>query len=302
MPPLRTSLQVHRRSIECTNQHRGERPTLNLSLLQDRVLGLLGAGNMAEALVRGVLNSSAIQAKNIIASDVSAERRTYFTNNMGVEATEDNAKVAQRADLIVLCVKPQQVDDVLRSIAAAVTPKKHLLASICAGVPTSRIEKNLPAGARVVRVMPNTPMLVGLGASCLSAGSSATSADLSVVEALFSSASLTMRVEEKMMDAVTGLSGSGPAYLFYLVEAMVDAGIAEGFTRDQATVLASRTVLGAAKMLEDTKLPPEELRKRVTSPNGTTQAAVERMDADGIKAKITAAVRRAAERSRELGK
>jgi pyrroline-5-carboxylate reductase len=164
------------------------------------------------------------------------------------------------------------------------------------------MEALLPSGARVVRVMPNTPMLVGLGASCLCAGKNAHNDDLSAIEQLFSSASLTLRVEERMMDAVTGLSGSGPAYLFYLVEAMIEAGLAEGFTREQAALLSARTVLGAAKMLEETKLPPEELRKRVTSPNGTTQAAIERMDADGVKAKITAAVRRAAERSRELGK
>lgn len=257
---------------------------------------------MAEALVRGVLNSNAIPANRIMASDVSADRRAYFKNELNVIATDDNKAVVAASDILVLCVKPQQVDDVLKQIAPAFNSARHILSSICAGVPTSRLEKSLPAGARTIRVMPNTPMLVGLGASCLCAGKNASSADVGVIEALFSSASLTLRVEEKMMDAVTGLSGSGPAYLFYLVEAMVDAGMAEGFSREEATVLASRTVLGAAKMLEETKLPPEELRKRVTSPNGTTQAAVERMDGDQVKAKITAAVRRAAERSRELGK
>jgi pyrroline-5-carboxylate reductase len=275
---------------------------LNAALLKNRSLGLLGAGNMAEALVRGVLNASSIPAKNIIASDVSPDRRSFFANNLGVQATDSNLTVAKSADLIVLCVKPQNVDDVLKEIAPAIEAKKHVISSICAGITTARIENNLPPGVRVVRVMPNTPMLVGLGAACMCAGKNASSDDLSLIEVLFSSAALTMRVEEHMMDAVTGLSGSGPAYLFYLVEAMVDAGVAEGFTRDQATALASRTVLGAAKMLEETKLPPEELRKRVTSPNGTTHAAIERLEADAIKAKITVAVRRAAERSRELGR
>lgn len=270
--------------------------------LRERSLGLLGAGNMAEALARGVISSGAIPSERIIASDVSAERRAYFKEKLGVETTDDNTKVVAASDLIILCVKPQKVDEVLRGIAASIQINKHVIASICAGVPTARLEKPLPAGTRVVRVMPNTPMLVGLGASCLCAGKSARGEDLDMVEALFASGSITLRVDEKMMDAVTGLSGSGPAYLFYLVEAMVDAGLAEGFTREQATALAARTVLGAAKMLEETKLPPEELRRRVTSPNGTTQAAIERLDADGVKAKITAAVRRAAERSRELGK
>ena len=275
---------------------------MQMHLLQHRTLGLLGAGNMAEALVRGVINSGAIRPERIIASDVSPERRGHFQSKLAVKATASNLEAAQGADLLVLCVKPQQVDDVLKEISTAIDAEKHLVASICAGVTTARLEKGLPTRARTVRVMPNTPMLVGLGASCLCGGTHASAEDVSTIEALFSSASIVLRVKEEMMDAVTGLSGSGPAYLFYLVEAMVDAGIAEGFTRDEATALAARTVLGAAKMLEETRLPPEELRKRVTSPNGTTQAAVERLDAEGVKAEITAAVRRAAERSRELGR
>jgi pyrroline-5-carboxylate reductase len=271
-------------------------------LLRNRTLGLLGAGNMAEALIRGVLNAGSIQASAITASDVSPDRRQFIANALKIRATENNQDVVSASQLIVLCVKPQQTDDVLKQIAAVFRPDFHVLASICAGVPTARIERNLPAGARIVRVMPNTPMLVGLGASCLCAGAHTRGEDLAVFEELFSSASLTLRVEERMMDAVTGLSGSGPAYLFYLVEAMVDAGIAEGFSREDATMLASRTVLGAAKMLEETKLAPEELRRRVTSPNGTTQAAVERLDASEVKTKVVQAIRRAAERSRELGK
>jgi len=273
-----------------------------LGLLKGRTLGLLGAGNMAEALVRGVIQSGTIPSRDIIASDVSPERRAFFKDKLNINTTEDNKKVVSSSNIIVLCVKPQQVDAVLQEVSPEFVAKSKLLASICAGVTTARMEKSLPAKSRVVRVMPNTPMLVNLGASCLCAGKHARDEDLGVIEALFSSASITLRVEEKMMDAVTGLSGSGPAYLFYLVEAMIDAGIAEGFSREDAAALASRTVLGAAKMLEETKLPPEELRRRVTSPNGTTQAAIEKLDADLVKIKMTAAVRRAAERSRELGK
>jgi pyrroline-5-carboxylate reductase len=274
----------------------------NFAALSGHSLGLLGAGNMAEALARGMLNSGSIPPSKIFASDVSVERCRFFKETLAVSASGDNNHVAASADLLVLCVKPQQADEVLRQIAPQVNSGRHVIASICAGVSTARMEKHLPPGARVVRVMPNTAMLVGLGASCMCAGKHVAAADMALVEALFSTASITLRVEESLMDAVTGLSGSGPAYLFYLVEAMVDAGVAEGFSREQATALASRTVLGAAKMLEDTQLSPEELRKRVTSPNGTTQAAIERLDAANVKGKITEAVRRAAERSRELGR
>jgi pyrroline-5-carboxylate reductase len=270
--------------------------------LLNRTLGLLGAGNMAEALVRGVLKAGLLPASSIIASDVSTERLDALAGQLKIRTTSDNQNVVSSAEVIVLCVKPQQVDEVLRGIGAVFRSDRHVLASICAGVPTARIERQLPAGARVVRVMPNTPMLVGCGASCLCAGRNAGETELALIEALLSSGSLTLRVEERMMDAVTGLSGSGPAYLFYLVEAMVEAGIAEGFTREQALLLSTRTVLGAAKMLEETKLPPEELRKRVTSPNGTTQAAVERLDDADVKQRIVGAIRRAAERSRELGR
>lgn len=272
------------------------------SALRGRSLGLLGAGNMAEALARGVLKAGLLPPSRIFASDLSPARRALFQNELGIAACADNAQVVAAADLIVLCVKPQQVAEALQQAAGAVRPERHVCASICAGVTTARLEQLLPAGARVVRVMPNTPMLVGLGAACLCGGKNARAEDLAAIEALFASAALTMRVVEPMMDAVTGLSGSGPAYLYYLVEAMAAAGVAEGFTRAEATALAARTVLGAARMLEETGLPPEELRRRVTSPNGTTQAAIERLDAEEVRAKIIAAVRRAAERSRELGR
>ena len=269
--------------------------------LSDCRLGLLGAGNMAEALARGALKAGSFTAERILASDIAPERREFFARELGVRAVESNREVLESADLVVLCVKPQQVDAALAELAPAFGVQRHLLASICAGVPVARLERPLPRGARVVRVMPNTPMLVGLGAACIASGTHAREEDLAAVEALFSTAAMVLRVPERMLDAVTGLSGSGPAYLFYLVEAMAEAGVAEGFSRADALKLAARTCLGAAKMLEETGLPPEELRRRVTSPNGTTQAALERLEADGVKEKIVAAVRRAAQRSRELG-
>ncbi len=257
---------------------------------------------MAEALARGIINSGAIDARHVIASDVSPERRTLFKERLGARATEDNLAVMASGDILILCVKPQMVNTVLTQVSSDFDVERHVLASICAGVSTARMESILPKGARVIRVMPNTPMLIGLGASGIARGSNATDTDVAMVDALFATGSMTVRVEEKMIDAITGLSGSGPAYLFYLVEAMMDAGIAEGFTPEQARALAVRTVLGASKMLEECSDAPQELRRRVTSPNGTTQAAIESMDAGNVKAIISAAVRRAAERSRELGK
>ncbi|MEI6233839.1 MAG: pyrroline-5-carboxylate reductase [Planctomycetota bacterium] len=272
------------------------------TLMAGRTLGLLGAGNMAEALASGIIKSGAIAARHVIASDISPDRRALFQTNLGARATEDNLAVLASGDILVLCVKPQMVATVLAQVAPAFEVERHVLASICAGASTARLESLLPAGARVVRVMPNTPMLVGFGASGVAAGANATTQDVETIEALFATASMTVRVDEKMIDAVTGLSGSGPAYLFYLVEAMISAGIDEGFSPEQARALAVRTVSGAAKMLEQSNDSPQELRRRVTSPNGTTQAAIEMMDAGDVKAKISAAVRRAAERSRELGK
>jgi len=269
--------------------------------LTGHTLGLLGAGNMAEALARGALKARVLTPQSIIASDVAPARLEFFARELGVCTVPENRAVVQAADLLLLCTKPQQTDDVLKDIAPIFDVKRHVLASIAAGVPTARLEKHLPQGARVVRVMPNTPLLVGLGASCLCRGAHATGADEEMIAALFASSGTTLKVEERMLDAVTGLSGSGPAYLFYLVEAMVDAGVAEGFPREVALRLAAQTCLGASKMLMETGEQPEELRRRVTSPNGTTQAAVEKMDAAGVKASITQAVRRAAERSRELG-
>jgi pyrroline-5-carboxylate reductase len=210
--------------------------------------------------------------------------------------------VAAAADLLVLCVKPQQCATVLAELKPHFQPERHLLVSILAGVRTERLEAGLGAGARVVRVMPNTPMLVGLGAAGICAGGAARDQDVAAAERLFQCASLVVRVKEPLMDAVTGLSGSGPAYLFYLVEALAEAGVQEGFPREDALRLAVRTCLGAAKMLEETGDAPEELRRRVTSPNGTTQAACEVLDNNAVKKTLVAAVRRAAERSRELGR
>lgn len=262
-------------------------------------IGFAGAGNMAEALARGILASGAVQASSIAAYDPSPARTGVFLG-MGARAVASNAELAELCDAIVLAVKPQAASAACSELRPGLKGKSRLAVSIMAGIPIRRIEEMLGGGARVVRAMPNTPMLVRCGATCICFGTGVSEKDAAAAEALFAPASTVMRVPETLMDAATALSGSGPAYAFYLVEAMAEAGIAEGFRREDAIKLAARAVLGAARMIEETGLAPEELRRRVTSPGGTTQAAIERMEAAGVKDAISAAVRRAAARAGEL--
>jgi pyrroline-5-carboxylate reductase len=262
-------------------------------------LGVIGAGNMAEALVRGVLSAGVLEAGDIVAADPDEGRRRLFADELGVEATADNT-VPAGCPRVLLAVKPQVMGDVLDGFTDAVRADATVI-SIAAGVPTSLIDGKLGGRGRIVRVMPNTPMLAGAGVSALAAGPRATDDDLAWTRRLLAASGETVTVEENLMDAVTAVSGSGPAYFFYLIEAMVAAGVAEGLASDTAALLAARTCAGAAKLLEATGESPEALRARVTSPGGTTQRAVETLDAAGVKDALITAVRAAAQRSRELG-
>ena len=262
-------------------------------------LGVIGAGNMAEALVRGVIGGQFMQADSIVAADPSVERQKVFADQLGVTCGQDNATAAG-CRTVLLAVKPQMMAGVLDGIADAV-PDDALVISIAAGVKTSLIDEKLSGKGRIVRVMPNTPMLVGAGVSAVAAGPRAIEDDLAMTEKLFGVCSRTCRVTEQMMDAVTAVSGSGPAYFFYLLEAMIAAGIAEGLEGATAATLAAQTCAGAAKLMIESGEKPEVLRARVTSPGGTTQRAIETMDAAGVKDALVEAIRAAAERSRELG-
>jgi len=263
-------------------------------------IAFVGAGNMAEAMVRGLVAAQAVAAADVACADPSETRRDLFAS-LGCRAFEENAEAVRGAALVVLAVKPQQMDAALASIAPALGEKACIL-SIAAGVPTGRIESKL-AGARVVRAMPNTPLLVGRGAVALAAGATANDEDLALARAVFEPACLVvLEVEERHLDAVTAVSGSGPAYFFRLVEAMAEAGEAEGLARADALALAAATLAGSAELLAGSGEPPEALRRRVTSPGGTTQAAMESFDASGAYAALVAAVRRAAARSRELAR
>ncbi len=234
----------------------------------------IGAGNMAEALVAGILRDGIGTPESIRVTDVRAERRERFEKQFGVKSAGDNRAAVRDADIVVLAVKPQILSEVLEELKGAVSGEP-LFISIAAGVSTVRIEQALGAWTRVVRVMPNMPALVGRGAAALCGGADATEEDLAVAETMLGAVGLAVRVEERWMDAVTALSGSGPAYVFYLMEAMRDAASRMGLDTDTAERLTTATVEGAARAVKDTGLDPAELRRRVTSPGGTTAAAME---------------------------
>jgi pyrroline-5-carboxylate reductase len=263
-------------------------------------LGVIGAGNMAEALMRGVISANLIDHNSVVVSDPQFSRRQHFTRELGITTETDNSIPAQ-CPRIILAVKPQIMGEVLEGVAEAVNPDATIV-SIAAGIRAQFIFERLGEKGRIVRVMPNTPMLVSAGMSAVAAGPDATEADLAWTEKLFASCGKTVRVAEELIDAVIAVSGSGPAYFFYLIEAMIAAGVEEGLDRELATSLAIQTCRGAGELLTRTGEPPEVLRARVTSPGGTTQAAIESMESAGVRDALVAAFGRAAQRSRELGK
>ena len=265
-------------------------------------LGIIGAGNMAEAIARGVIRGGLFRPEVLIASDVSPQRRDLFANGLGVRAVEDNAEAARGAKRLLLSVKPQQMAAALAGIGGVLGPDT-LVISIAAGISSAFIERHLGGGKpwRVVRAMPNTPMLVGEGMVGLAPGAHATPEDVADATGIFESAASVIEVPEDKIDAVTALSGSGPAYFFYLVEQMVRAGVELGLSPEQAHRLAARTAVGAAKMLVSGTDAPEELRRKVTSPGGTTQAAITHLETSGAGRAIVEAVKAADRRSKELG-
>jgi len=266
-------------------------------------LGIIGAGNMAEAIVRGVLRGKVLSADQILAADVSLARRELFANELGVRAVETNAQLLQhKPRCVLLSVKPQQMATVLGELAPELSADT-LLISIAAGISSAFIAEHLGTRAawRVIRTMPNTPMLVGQGMVAISRGSNATTDDLAQARRIFECAAEVLEIPETLMDAVTAVSGSGPAYVFYLVERMIQAGIDLWLSPDDARKLAVQTVVGAAAMLASSGDSPAELRRKVTSPGGTTQAAITHLDEHGVGDRIRQAVIAAAKRSRELG-
>lgn len=260
---------------------------------------VLGGGVMGEALVQALLEAG-WTADDVDVTERSAARAMELSGRYGVRAADPNRKAAKGAGLVLIAVKPQVVPDVLAEIAPALRPGT-LVVSVAAGIPVAVYEAALPEGTPVVRVMPNTPALVGKGASAIARGTHATDEHLDLVERALAATGLVVRVAEKDLDAVTAISGSGPAYAFYLIDAMAEAGVLLGLTRDLATRLAVATVEGSAALAAGTGDHPVVLRERVSSPGGTTVAGVAQLDAHGVRAGVVAAARAAYDRSRELG-
>ena len=267
----------------------------------DKTIGFLGAGNMAEALIRGLIQGGVVPAERIIASAPRAERQDELRQTYGIVVTADNSEVARRADILVLSVKPQILERVVREVTSHVRPGT-LVISVAAGVDTATIEEQLPAGARVVRAMPNTPALVRAGATAIARGRHANDGDLAEARLVFDAVGLTVTLDETQLDAVTGLSGSGPAYIFLILEALADAGVKVGLSRRNAQRLAAQTVMGSAKLLLDTDEHPGRLKDMVTSPGGTAIAGLHTLEEGGLRTTLINAVETATKRSRELGR
>ncbi len=262
-------------------------------------LGIIGAGNMAEAIVRSALDEGVLSPDGIAVADPSDTRRAMF-ESLGVAFFNDNASVIQRSTQVMLAVKPQVFPLVVPDLQAGLTGE-HVLMSIMAGLRTAKMIEAIGRAVRLVRVMPNTPVMAGVGMAGIALGQSAKPGDDALAYALFTAGrNAAVRVDEDQLDAVTAVSGSGPAYLFYLAEAMEQAAEQLGLG-DAKSLFVSQTLLGAATLLAESDDTPAELRRKVTSPNGTTQAACEHMDAQGVMQAIAEAVGQADARSRELG-
>ena len=267
--------------------------------LRDKRVGFLGGGNMGEALVRGLTKTGAVPAEHLLVTDVRGDRLEELRRLYGIQTVSDNVTLVRHADVVILAVKPQILREVLEEIAPA-TPGK-LLVSVAAGVATDQIRRHLPPGTRLIRVMPNTPALVLEGATAIAYAAGLADGDLDTAREIFDAVGRVVVLSEEMMDAVTGLSGSGPAYIALVVEALADGGVRVGLDRKTAMTLALQTVLGAARLLIDTGMHPGQLKDMVSSPGGTTIAGIHTLEAGGLRRTLIDAVERATQRSRELG-
>jgi len=263
-------------------------------------IGFLGAGKMATALAKGFIRAGLATEKQMIASDVSEAACVAFGREVGARTTAFNPDVVKFANVLILAVKPDQVGSVLADIRDHFS-EKHLLISIAAGVTLAKLETGLDEAARLIRVMPNTPALVGASATAFALGKSALPEDGETAQQLFSSVGLAFQVKEALLDAVTGLSGSGPAYVYLFIEALSDGGVASGLPRDVATRLAAQTVLGSAKMVLETGSHTGALKDMVTSPGGTTIEGLHELEKGKLRGTVMSAVRAATEKSKRLG-
>jgi pyrroline-5-carboxylate reductase len=264
-------------------------------------IGFLGAGKMATALARGWLAAKLVTAERLLASDPLPQARDYFRAETGVRTTTDNRRVVAGCDLLVLAVKPQSMAPLLQEIHSTLS-SRHLIVSIAAGITLGQLVEALGKERRLIRVMPNTPCLVGASASGYTPAPSATADDVALVDLLLNAVGRAFRVSETLLDAVTGLSGSGPAFVYLMIEALSDGGVRMGLPRDVAATLAAQTVFGSAKMVLETGTHTSVLKDMVASPGGTTIAGLHALERGGVRAALMDAVEAATRRAAELAR
>jgi len=269
-------------------------------MLKEKI-GFIGAGRMAEALVKGILNANLSSVDKIIASDLDEKRCQILENENKIKTTQDNKQVISESNIIILAVKPNILGSILKELKGEIT-SKHLIVSIAAGIPLSLIESLLSEDCRVIRVMPNTPCLVGEAAAGYALGKNATQDDAKLVGEILDAVGKSYLLDEKLLDAVTGLSGSGPAFVYTIIEALSDGGVKMGLPREVSTKLAAQTVYGAAKMVLETGLHTGELKDFVTSPGGTTIEGIHALEKGGVRRALIDAVEVATRKSKKLGK
>ena len=270
-------------------------------MLKNKKITIIGTGNMGEALLSGLISSGSSHPKNIICTDIREDKLKSMEEKYGVATTADNIKAVEASEIIIYAIKPQIIASVLRETASCLDMSK-LIISIAAGVPLAAIESCLNKELRLIRVMPNIAAFVKESASVIAAGGKATEEDIKLSLAIFDSMGKSIFLKENiLMDAITGLSGSGPAYIFLIVDAMADAGVKVGLSREDALFLSSQTVLGAAKLLIETKEHPGRLKDMVTSPGGTAIAGIHTLEKGGLRTTLMNAVEVATKRSKELG-
>ena len=270
-------------------------------MLTDKKIGFIGTGNMGSAIIGGLLNNHISEPHNVFVFDVDTGRLAEVVQRFNLQQCASNKEVLDKAEFVILAVKPQNMKPVLDEIKPTVK-NHHSFLSIAAGIPTEFIESGLGDGVRVVRAMPNTPALIGCGATAIAPGKSAEQRDIEIAGKIFSSVGIAVQLDEHFLNAVTALSGSGPAYFFYLIESLMEAGIKCGLPEDIAEELVKQTALGAARLAIESTDTPRELRRKVTSPGGTTEAALEVMKKYKFREIITAAIQRATKRAEELSK
>lgn len=270
-------------------------------MLTGRQIGFVGGGNMAEALLAGLLRKGLTTPDRLFVSDPLSSRRDLLRRNFAVSVTTDNRAAVQGADIVVLCVEPQVLDDVLTELAPSLA-SNPLLISVAAGYPLSRLQDRVAGAARLVRAMPNTPSAIGEGVTAMSLAPGLSSEDRETARQLFESVGTVVVVEERLLNAVTGLSGSGPAYVFAMIEALADGGVLAGLPRATAQQLAAQTVAGAASMVLQQGEHPAVLKDRVASPGGTTITGLAQLEQGRLRATLISAVEAATQRSQELGK